>query len=547
MNITQINLKNFKRFTDLTISDIPESSKLVLLIGANGSGKSCVFDALNFVCKYSSSVIEENKIYSYYKKKSYKSIDIEIKRNLVYLFNYFRSEPKSDKGMIFVNSNNVSSDIFIGRSSNRIIPRIVTGLGTQAIAENSDNPVTFIDPDVRFLNDVLHYTQTFNQTLRNAIFKGENIDTKEIAKAFIEPLNQSLLTIFGESEQNTIQLVDFVDASVNTPPNLIFQKGDSRISYELLSHGEKQVVILLINFIVRQEQYKDKIIFIDEMDCHLNTTIQYSLLKEIVERWIPENSQLWTASHALGFIEYAQKSYSASILDFDMLDFDQAQHITPKEKSDLDIFEIAVPKSTLAHLSKSFKLVIVENKNSILLNSAFNDEGFLFLPAHNNVEVFLSVKEGSQMIGLRDRDYLKSSEIQSLQKLYPHYKILNYYTFENYLYHPDNIDELNLDGFNKEEYKQDILKQKDDNLLSIISKIATARQSYSEFKGIIKNDTEIKEIIDALNTSDFETFYKFFNMKSYYKKDILSSYNLTEKILSQTNWFKQQFLQLLQS
>jgi len=48
MRIKEISLKNFKRFADLTIKDIPESAKLVLLIGANGSGKSSIFDAFEY-------------------------------------------------------------------------------------------------------------------------------------------------------------------------------------------------------------------------------------------------------------------------------------------------------------------------------------------------------------------------------------------------------------------------------------------------------------------------------------------------------------------
>ena len=45
MHITKVELKNFKRFTNLTIDGIPTDAKLVLLIGSNGSGKSSVFDA----------------------------------------------------------------------------------------------------------------------------------------------------------------------------------------------------------------------------------------------------------------------------------------------------------------------------------------------------------------------------------------------------------------------------------------------------------------------------------------------------------------------
>ena len=57
MFINKLQLKNFKRFTDLTVDLAPQPPKgvanqedenlpkLVLLIGANGSGKSCIFDA----------------------------------------------------------------------------------------------------------------------------------------------------------------------------------------------------------------------------------------------------------------------------------------------------------------------------------------------------------------------------------------------------------------------------------------------------------------------------------------------------------------------
>ena len=49
MRIEKLQLKNFKRFTDLTLEGIPASAKLVMLIGANGSGKTSVFDAFNWL------------------------------------------------------------------------------------------------------------------------------------------------------------------------------------------------------------------------------------------------------------------------------------------------------------------------------------------------------------------------------------------------------------------------------------------------------------------------------------------------------------------
>ena len=47
MPIQELHLKNFKRFTDVTtdLSELDIPPKLVLLVGANDSGKSSVFDA----------------------------------------------------------------------------------------------------------------------------------------------------------------------------------------------------------------------------------------------------------------------------------------------------------------------------------------------------------------------------------------------------------------------------------------------------------------------------------------------------------------------
>ena len=48
MKIESIHLRNFKRFTDLKIQNIPKTAKLVVLLGPNGCGKSSLFDAFHY-------------------------------------------------------------------------------------------------------------------------------------------------------------------------------------------------------------------------------------------------------------------------------------------------------------------------------------------------------------------------------------------------------------------------------------------------------------------------------------------------------------------
>jgi len=83
MHISCLHLKNYKRFNDLTIdlSVLDEPPKLVLLIGANGSGKSSIFDAFGFIAQPLKEGFLVQKELSYYKKIHDQPLSIAFKAN----------------------------------------------------------------------------------------------------------------------------------------------------------------------------------------------------------------------------------------------------------------------------------------------------------------------------------------------------------------------------------------------------------------------------------------------------------------------------------
>ena len=142
MRITNLKIENFKRFTDLSIKQIPESAKLVLLIGSNGSGKSSVFDAFDWLKKDLYSISKSTDGEEYYQK------DAGFEPTLEIMFSH-GSAIKKD-GFVY----GIKEYKFIGRSSIRIVPRISNQYNPAQIIEDTDSPNSYIENDTRFTNDV---------------------------------------------------------------------------------------------------------------------------------------------------------------------------------------------------------------------------------------------------------------------------------------------------------------------------------------------------------------------------------------------------------
>jgi hypothetical protein len=546
MKIKSLQLKNFKRFTDLTLQDIPENAKLVLLIGSNGSGKSSVFDAFERIA----TETKEQGIAQFRPNKEYYSKDLNIEYSIAL---------RTWDGILIKNNASLNQlakvDSFYGRTSFRQVPRLKRkGLGTSFnIETDSDRPLTYIDRDERFENDLEHI---FGKLLRE-YFITKN--TSEIYDKVLNPINQAFKRIFNENEATLLQLENIIPPLEGKIAEITFNKGNSFFQYNQLSAGEKEVFNILIDFVARKEYYTNTIYFFDEIDLHLNTKLQYNFLKEIVEHWISDNCQFWTASHSLGFIQYAKEAENAIILDFDDYDFDYTKILSPVTKDSSEVYEIAVNKELLPQLFEDYKIVFVENKDRYIY-SELNIQHTLFIQENGKSGVYHKVKNGN-FSGIIDRDFLTDDDIIEIEKHYTTTKILRLYSIENYLFHPENLSEYfknENSGFNEEEYKKNLLDEKNTVIDELIRKLAITRTSYPFFKepefnadknqkrftNSAENFTEVAIIEKYIRSNVFEDFYKVFPMKDY-ATQLKERQNISKIDLAKTNWFKKQIEQLL--
>jgi len=193
-------------------------------------------------------------------------------------------------------------------------------------------------------------------------------------------------------------------------------------------------------------------------------------------------------------------------------------------------------------------IIFCENKNAVHFNS-LNLSNIKFMPANNSHDLYTKIRANAHHFGIRDRDYLTDNEVTRLRDKYKNYYILEYYCFENYLYHPDNLDEL-LDSngtFDINEYKNEIAKQKEEKYDSIIANIKLARKSYEELKINSEKiaDKNIESIFSNLKSDKFESYYKYFDMKTKFNKEIVQKFNLSEEKLTSTAWFRNKILNLI--
>ena len=100
-----------------------------------------------------------------------------------------------------------------------------------------------------------------------------------------------------------------------------------------MSGGEKAAFDLVLDIHLKKTYFPNAIYCIDEIELHLHTKVQGTVLKELC-RVVPGQSQLWVATHSLGVLQAAQELETASpgtvcLINFDGVDPDIRNEVKP--------------------------------------------------------------------------------------------------------------------------------------------------------------------------------------------------------------------------
>jgi hypothetical protein len=151
---------------------------------------------------------------------------------------------------------------------------------------------------------------------------------------------------------------------------------------------------------------------------------------------------------------------------------------------------------------------------------------------------------------LIDRDYLTDAERAEILARYTTCAILDYYSVENYLYHPDNVKEAVGSGFDVDAYIKVWTSARDAQLSSLTVNLKDARRSYPFYlePGLEQHAKRFQQgaatVAEALASSDFEVFFRVFPAKDH-GGTARAVVPLSKDDLAKTVWFKEQVLSLL--
>jgi predicted ATPase len=455
MRIENIHIRDFKRFQDLSVTNIPATAKLVLLTGPNGSGKTSLFEAFNFWMSFARG--QHNFEAEYHVRAVQGSV---ANANTLLQKTQIKFHGTDDVR----NDSDRKRKAFYIRSAYRHEADFTTnGLGNaEDILNDARRPQRLIHQEQRVSEN---YQRMVAETVM-ALYSEDPINQQkkvsELADELIGEVREAMSRVFG----------NLLLQGPGNPMNsgtFRFKKGSATgFHYKNLSGGEKAAFDLLLDFVVKRRAFDDTVYCIDEPELHMHTRLQSKLL-EVMFDLVPDNCQLWLSTHSIGMARKAAELNAANpgqvaFIDFHDQDFDQPVVLQPIQPDRRfwglmfhtaldDLAELVVPKHVVFCEGKrlggggrrpSFDVEVY----STIFSSQFPDVEFVPLGGTTEVNqdgktfglLLNKLAPGIKTWKVFDRDDRHESEIQQLRS--DGTQVLQRRDLESYLWDDEVLEAL---------------------------------------------------------------------------------------------------------
>ena len=319
MKLATVTIKNFRRFTDLTIQNIPESTRLIMLAGPNGCGKSSLFDAFAiWHRRIARPQYNAEWDTSYHGKVGITTSTHNNDQILDQIKPAFHEPMPADE--------NELKKLFYIRSAYRNDPEFQIRQLTRS------GPILDEQRIRRLIENDATVSRNYSRMASNAFqefFNPSNatVPAGELADRIIGKVRDSYTLLFPDLTLDSLS-DPLADGTFH------FTKGTSKsFEFKNLSGGEKAAFDLILDIAVHSREFNNTIFCIDEPESHMNTRLQAELLQVLYEL-IPLSCQLVMATHSIGMMRRARDMETAdpgtvAFLDFGDRNFDEAQVIEP--------------------------------------------------------------------------------------------------------------------------------------------------------------------------------------------------------------------------
>jgi predicted ATPase len=513
MRISNLRFREFKRFTDLSIDGLPPTAKLVVLIGPNGSGKTSLFEAMNYHSRWNAGKGEQPER-AYHIKEATQIGDNSSWTDLINKLQITLHEPPQTR--------DEWKKAFYFRTAYRHEANFAaTTIGEVGDAlDDRRQPRRLLDVEIRVSDN---YQRIVGLAI-NEVFntEGATQTAAAIRERLIGKVRRAMENVFGN-----LILQGVGNPFVNG--TFLFEKGESQgYQYVNLSGGEKAAFDLLLDFIVKTEFFDDTVYCIDEPELHMHTRLQGRLLDELFQA-VPERCQLWIATHSIGMMKRAMELHQRNpdevvFIDFENQDFDKPVVITPTQPGRMlwkRVFAVAL--DDLAGLMAPSLVILCEGKpihqttqkaptfdaevyRTIFQGTKPNAE-FIPLGGSNDVEtdsipigrIFTEIFDGIKVWRLIDRDDRSDDDIQNYNRR--GISVLNRRDIESYLWDDEILTKLCL-AEGRPDVTDTVLSAKNDLLAGLGAQQKPADDVKSIkglLYGIVKRDLAI---VQRGNTAD---------------------------------------------